>query len=100
MQIVTTTDQDECLAILDELELRDQFKPVPPHDTCDGVMELGPGYWLVGTNRNGHFTMHLLLDASAGAAWSFLDSLREPGNGFANPRAILPKRMTEAAHNN
>jgi hypothetical protein len=99
MNVITTTDQEECKACLDTLGVREVFKPAPPNVTSDLVMQIADNVWVVGTNDRGNYTMRALVGATQAQAWAFLEVLRGPQK-FCNPRVESVGANAEKAKGN
>lgn len=99
MTTTTCDDQAQCGACLDELGVREVFRPLPGQIVCDGIIQLSGQCWLVGTNDRGKFTLHFLEEASKEEAWAFFDSLHN-GCGHTNSRiSIIPRGTSSAVLN-
>ncbi len=85
MNITTCTDQAECGKVLDELQIREALRPLPPNIACDCLMKLDATSFLVGSNNAGNYTLHLLEDSTQAEAGEFFDALRA-GSKSSNPR--------------
>ena len=99
MNVTTCEDQAACNIALNELGVREVFRPFPGQVICDGIVQLGKDCWLVGTNDRGTFTLHLLEDTTKEEAWKFFDALHG-GCGHTNSRiAIIPRGDVPATNN-
>lgn len=75
---MTTTildDQAYCVAILATMDSLHLVVPVPPHDTCYGVMELSGGNWLCVENECGRYKIYWLQDCDKDQAEAFFRSM-------------------------
>lgn len=99
MTVTTCANQIECNTVLDELQIREVFRPIPPNLICDGIVQIGSDCWIVGTNDRGQLTLNLLENASKAEAWKFFDSLHN-GCGHTNYRiSICGAAAAASAHN-
>ena len=87
MKITKSTDQAECIAILDTLAIRHTFQPKPPSVTSDSLMQLDPTTFLVGTNDSGSYTLYVLEGTTQKEAMQFLQDLaKDAGMRHINTR--------------
>ena len=98
MKVITETNQAQCKLVLTELKALEVWAPMPPATTADGMMQLGPGAWLVGTNTDGVYVLHLLTDATEKQAWEFFNNLRGPNTRHINLRLTIVGASHPAAN--
>lgn len=90
LKIVTTQDQEECKAVLRDLEILDVLKPRPGREACDGVTEVGPRAFIVASYDRGSYAVALLTDATQKDAFDYLATVRpREACDWKNPRMFF-----------
>lgn len=77
MIVTTSHHQAQCLMVIAAAGILHTLKPLPPNRTCDGLMPLGDSEYLVATNANGTYTVHILQHSSRAEAFAFMSALRQ-----------------------
>lgn len=90
MNIITTTDQAECLAALEALDLTGKVVPVPPNTSCAGLDRIGPDCWLIIENIEGRYALHLLEHCDRSEAFRHFDMLNSKWRVVGNFRLLMP----------
>ncbi|MDB6027522.1 MAG: hypothetical protein JWM68_3745 [Verrucomicrobiales bacterium] len=98
MKVETMLDQAECLEVITAMGIREVLKPLPPNKCCDGMLQLNDAgtSFLIATNNEGTYSLHLLTECDQGQAWEFHRTLNKKP---VNPRLHYMDSQSVPANN-